>query len=109
VATLSDTVVVRLASGYRRVIMLSGLDYPYGYVLIEPGYAEEFHTGVDAEEDLKAALDDYFGLEEDTPRPRHRIAGAASNPRAAPLARFATVPFPRRLTSSRRAAKVPTP
>ena len=82
IATVSDTVVVRLAGGTRRVIMLSGLDFPYGYVLIEPGYAEEFHTGVDAEQDLKAALDDYFGLEANSPRPKHRIAAYRPRDRA---------------------------
>lgn len=76
VRTRSDTVVVQLAGGTQRTIMLSGLDYPYGFVLIDPGYAEEFHTGLDLVEDLEAAIADYFGLDEDqrTPRPRHRIA-----------------------------------
>jgi hypothetical protein len=76
VRTRSDTVVVQLAGGIQRTIMLSGLDYPYGFVLIDPGYAEEFHTGLDLLDDLEAAIADYFGLDEDqrTPRPRHRIA-----------------------------------
>jgi len=77
VGTVNDTVVVELAGGKRRVIMLSGLDFPYGYVLIEPGYAEEFHTGIDADQDLQDAIDDYFGLEADSPGPRHRIATSA--------------------------------
>ena len=77
VATVNDTVVIQLAGGTRRVVMLSGLDFPYGYLLIEPGYAEEFHTGVTADHDLQDAIDDYFGLESDTPRPRHRIAQRA--------------------------------
>jgi hypothetical protein len=74
VGTVNDTVVVELAGGKRRVIMLSGLDFPYGYVLIEPGYAEEFHTGIDADQDLQDAIDDYFGLDADSSGPRHRIA-----------------------------------
>ena len=73
-ATVSDTVVIELQSGTRRVVMLSGLDFPFGYLLIEPGYAEEFHTGLTADDDLKAAIDDYFGLEADSTSPRHRIA-----------------------------------
>ena len=73
-ATVSDTVVIQLAGGSRRVVMLSGLDFPYGYLLIEPGYAEEFHTGIPAEEELLDAIDDYFGLEANTPGSRHRIA-----------------------------------
>ena len=73
-ATVSDTVVIELQSGTRRVVMLSGLDFPFGYLLIEPGYAEEFHTGLTADDDLKDAIDDYFGLETDSTPPRHRIA-----------------------------------
>src|ERR1041385_1735818 len=74
VATVNDTVVVRLPSGERRLVMLSGLDFPYGYVFIEPGYAEEFHTGLAGDDDLEGAIDDYFGLEDDPPEPRHHIA-----------------------------------
>jgi hypothetical protein len=72
----SDTVIVQLAGGVQRTIMLSGLDFPYGFLLVDPGYAEEFHTGLDLLEDLEDAVADYFGLDDDqrTPRPRHRIA-----------------------------------
>lgn len=74
-ATLQDTVRVHLTGGATRSIMLSGLDYPYGFVFIEPGFAEEFHTGPIVDEDLEAALDDYFGFEppDSLPLPR-RIA-----------------------------------
>ncbi|HTL05941.1 MAG TPA: hypothetical protein VL241_09350 [Gemmatimonadales bacterium] len=74
VATVNDSVVVSLAGGPRRVLTLVGLDYPYGYVLIDPGYAEEYHTGIPEEADLEAAIDDYFGLEDPAPPSRHRIA-----------------------------------
>lgn len=76
VRTASDTVVVQLAGGVQRMVMLSGLDFPYGFVLIDPGYAEEFHTGMDLLADLKDAIADYFGLADNQtrPRPRHRIA-----------------------------------
>jgi hypothetical protein len=76
VATVSDTVAVQLERGPRRLVMLSGLDFPYGYLLIEPGYAEEFHTGLTADQDLEDAIDDYFGLNDDgpAPAPKHRIA-----------------------------------
>ncbi len=84
VATVSDTVVVQLSNGLRRIIQLTGLDFPYGYVLIEPGYAEEFHTGLPDDDDLQDALDDYFGLESDSPSPRHRIA-LLSPPRTWPV------------------------
>jgi hypothetical protein len=76
VRTASDTVVVQLAGGVQRMVMLSGLDFPYGFVLIDPGYAEEFHTGMDLLADLEDAIADYFGLDDNPtrPRPRHRIA-----------------------------------
>lgn len=83
VATVNDTVIVQLASGERRLVMLSGLDFPYGYILIEPGYPEEFHTGLVGDGDLESAIDDYFGLEDDPPEPRHHIAAFAPL-RAAP-------------------------
>ena len=74
VATVNDTVMVRLDSGVERVVMLSGLDFPYGYVFIEPGFAEEFHTGLDRDDELQSAADEYFGLEDDQPEPRRHIA-----------------------------------
>jgi len=76
VATVNDTLVIQLAGGLRRVVQLSGLDFPYGYVLVEPGYAEEFHTGLTEDQDLRDALDDYFGLDSDADSrpPKHRIA-----------------------------------
>jgi hypothetical protein len=74
VATVHDSLVVQLASGKRRNVTLSGLDYPFGYVLIEPGYAEEYHTGITPDQDLLDAIDDYFGLEPDGAGPKHRIA-----------------------------------
>jgi hypothetical protein len=77
VATVRDSLVVQLAGGKRRYLMLSGLDYPFGYVLIEPGYAEEYHTGLTADQDLIDAIDDYFGLERDGSGPKHRIAQGA--------------------------------
>ncbi|HLB53926.1 MAG TPA: hypothetical protein VJK71_02375 [Gemmatimonadales bacterium] len=68
----SDTVVVQLAGGFQRTIMLSGLDFPYGFVLIDPGYAEEFHTGLESIPHLEEAIADYFGLEEDPAKRPHR-------------------------------------
>jgi len=64
VATTSDSVVVELEGGPRRVIMLAGLDFPFGYVLVEPGYPETILTGVTTDEDLLDEVDRYFGLEE---------------------------------------------
>ena len=85
IATVNDTVIVQLAAGARRVIMLSGLDFPYGYVLIEPGYAEEFHTGITDDRELREAIDDYFGLESEKPSPKHRISQRPPEPRPNPL------------------------
>ena len=84
-ATLRDTVLVRLVGGATRVVMLSGLDYPYGYVFIEPGYAEEFHTGPSGDDELEDALDDYFGLEAADSAPPRRIARAVSIAQRAPV------------------------
>ena len=77
-ATVQDTVLVRLEGGGTRIVMLSGLDYPYGYVFIDPGYAEEFHTGPSTDDDLEDALDDYFDLEPADSTPPKRIARAIS-------------------------------
>lgn len=76
IRTASDTVVIQLAGGTQRMVMLSGLDFPYGFVLIDPGYAEEFHTGMDSTDELEDAIAGYFGLDDvqRESRPRHRIA-----------------------------------
>lgn len=98
VATVNDTVMVQLQNGARRLVMLSGLDFPYGYLFVEPGYAEEFHTGLVGDDALESAIDDYFGLEDDTPEPRHRIAAADGAPGAeAWRARRARARFAQRL------------
>lgn len=64
-ATNADTVYVALAN-QRRTILLSGLDYPYGYLLIDPGGPERILTGVYAEDDLMDELRAYFDLPEDS-------------------------------------------
>jgi hypothetical protein len=61
VTTNADTIVVEAESAPRRLIMLSGLDYPFGYVLVDPGYAEEILTGVMTDDDLIDEADYYFG------------------------------------------------
>jgi hypothetical protein len=65
VGTNSDTVYVELEDGTRRLIMLSGLEYPFGYLLVEPGTAEQILTGISTDEELIDAATDYFGLGED--------------------------------------------
>jgi hypothetical protein len=49
----------------RRAIVLSGLDYPYGYLLVDPGTPERILTGVYNDEDLLDELDAYFDLSEE--------------------------------------------
>lgn len=64
-ATHAHGVMVRPPTGGRRFVDFRGLDYPFGFVLIEPGYPEQFLTGLVTEDDLRDALIDYFDLEED--------------------------------------------
>ncbi|MGH7702673.1 MAG: hypothetical protein ACREMO_06240 [Gemmatimonadales bacterium] len=63
VGTNSDTVYVELRGGPRRTIVLSGLDYPFGYVLIEPGIPEWILTGISTDDQLLDAATDYFDLD----------------------------------------------
>jgi len=65
VATTSDSIVVELPGGPRRVIMLGGLDFPFGYVLVEPGFPEAILTGVSTEDELLEQADWYFGSDEE--------------------------------------------
>jgi hypothetical protein len=64
-STHSDSLVVILENGPTRVIMLRGLDYPFGYVLVEPGFAETIMTGVVTDEELLDEASYYFGLEDE--------------------------------------------
>jgi hypothetical protein len=61
----ADSIVVELERGPQRVITLGGLDYPFGYVLVEPGYAETILTGVSTDDELLDQVGWYFGLEEE--------------------------------------------
>jgi hypothetical protein len=65
VGTTADSVIVELAAGPRRVIRLGGLDFPFGYVLVEPGFAETILTGVSTDDELRDQVVWYFGLDED--------------------------------------------
>lgn len=62
VATKADTVYVEQADHHHRAIVLSGLDYPYGYLLIDPGTPERILTGVYDDEDLMDELHAFFDL-----------------------------------------------
>src|SRR5207237_10766191 len=66
VATNADTVYVSLPNAARRTVLLSGLDYPYGYLLIDPGGPERILTGVYEDEDLMDELRAYFDLPDDS-------------------------------------------
>ena len=62
IPTNSDSVYVALPNNRRRLILLSGVDYPFGYVLIEPGSAERILAGVYADDELLDELEAYFDL-----------------------------------------------
>jgi hypothetical protein len=62
VPTNSDSVYVALPNNRRRLILLAGVDYPFGYVLIEPGSDERILAGVYADEELLDEVEAYFGL-----------------------------------------------
>src|SRR2546423_15666962 len=73
-ATNADTVYVALPNHTRRAILLSGLDYPYGYLLIDPGGPERILTGVYSDDDLLEELRVYFDLPDDTASAQPRVA-----------------------------------
>jgi hypothetical protein len=67
VATTADSVIVESEGAPRRVIMLGGLDFPFGYVLIDPGMPETILTGVSTDDELMDQVDWYFGTDEPDP------------------------------------------
>lgn len=60
-----DTVYVEQPGHGRRAIVLSGLDYPYGYLLVDPGTPERILTGIYDDEELLDELNAYFDLSDD--------------------------------------------
>ena len=66
VPTNSDSVYVVLPNHQRRLIVLAGVDYPFGYVLIEPGSAERILAGVYADDELLDEVNAYFDLPDST-------------------------------------------
>jgi len=66
VATRADTIYVALPNKRRRTILLSGLDYPFGYVLVDPGGPERILTGIYSDDDLLDELRAYFDLSPDS-------------------------------------------
>ncbi len=71
--TNADTVYVALPNHKQRTILLSGLDYPFGYVIVEPGGTERILTGVYADDELLDEVRTYFDLPDDTSAARPRI------------------------------------
>jgi len=71
--TNAETVYVALPNRQRRAILLSGLDYPFGYVIVEPGGAKRILTGVYADDELLDEVRAYFDLPDDTTAVRPRI------------------------------------
>ena len=74
--TNSDTIYVALPNRQRRLILLDGLDYPFGYVLIEPGTAERILAGLYTDDELLDEVEAYFDLPpgSDSTSPRRRVA-----------------------------------
>jgi hypothetical protein len=73
VPTNADTVYVALPNQKRRAILLSDLEYPFGYVLVQPGEDERILAGVYADDELLDELHAYFDLPNDTTATRPRI------------------------------------
>src|SRR5712691_5782770 len=73
VATNADTVYVALPNNKLRPILLSGLDFPFGYLFIDPGGPERILTGVYADEELMDELRAYFDLSDDSTAVQPRI------------------------------------
>lgn len=71
--TNADTVYVALPNNKQRTILLAGLDYPFGYVIVEPGGAERILAGIYADDELLDEVRAYFDLPDDTTVPRPRI------------------------------------
>jgi hypothetical protein len=73
VPTNADTVYVALPNRQRQSILLTGLEYPFGYVLAEPGGVERVLAGIYADDELLAEIRAYFDLPDDTTRATPRI------------------------------------
>jgi len=76
VPTNSDTIYVALPNRQRRMILLTGVDYPFGYVLVAPGTAERILAGVYDDDELLNEVEAYFDLPSttDSTPPRPRVA-----------------------------------
>ena len=66
-STARDSIRVETPAGLLRTVMLGGLDFPYGVVLVDPGYPEQIMTGLSTDDELIDAADDYFQWDEEAP------------------------------------------
>lgn len=73
VPTNSDTVYLSLPNHQRRPILLTGLEYPFGYLLMEPEGVERILVGVYADDELLDEIKAYFDLPDDTTKVAPRI------------------------------------
>jgi hypothetical protein len=64
--TNSDTLHIALPNDKRRSVLLTGLEFPFGYVIAEPGGVERILPGVYATEELLEEVRVYFDIEPDT-------------------------------------------
>ena len=64
--TNADTIYIALPNNRVRSVWLSGLEYPFGYVIAEPGGVERVLAGVFTDEELLEEVRVYFDLPEDT-------------------------------------------
>lgn len=71
--THAETVYVELATRQRRPIVLSGLEFPFGFVLLEPGSTERILVGVYGEAELLDEIRVFFDLPEDSTRVTPRV------------------------------------
>ena len=73
VPTNSDTVYLALPNRQRRPILLTGLEYPFGYLLLDPEGVERILSGVYADDELLDEIRAYFDLPDDTAKVQPRI------------------------------------
>jgi len=64
--TNADTLHIALPNDKRRSVLLTGLEFPFGYVIAEPGGVERILPGVYPAEELLEEVRVYFDLEPDT-------------------------------------------
>jgi hypothetical protein len=75
-ATHASRILIGGKGRPRRAVTLSGLDYPWGVMLVDPGYPEQIITGPVDSEDVEDLAWSYFELEHVQPnRDQRRIAG----------------------------------